>query len=331
MDDDEAVKRREHRRMDDRQRPDPAFVIVGNPASGAGEAPQAIETAATVLRAAGREVEVMLAPQPSALAQTAREAVAVARRRGANLVAVGGDGSVASVVGALLAGGDDERTPAFGVLPMGTFNFFARTHRLPQAPEEAAALWLHAAPRPVQVGRVNDQTFLVHAALGLYPRLLEDREAFKQRYGRSRLVALWAGVKSMWRGGGSIALTIEREGRREQIRVTTLFIGNNRLQLEQIGVPEAPLVEQGRLVALWLTPTTAWQRLLVALRGAFGDLAGSDQIVNEPVDDLTVVPRRRFQRRQLKVALDGEVSRMALPLRIGVAPQRVMLLAPPPP
>jgi diacylglycerol kinase family enzyme len=315
--------------MNDPRRSPPSFVIVGNPASGAGQAPQAIEEAAAVLRAAGCEIDVTLAPQPALLAATAREAVALAQRRQARLVAVGGDGSVATVVSALLAAGDDAASLALGVLPMGTFNYFARTHGLPQEPQQAAALWLQATARPVQVGRVNEHNFLVHAALGLYPRLLEDREAFKQRYGRSRLIALWAGLQSMWRGSGSIALTIEREGRREQVRATTLFIGNNRLQLEQIGVPEAPLVEQGRLVALWLAPTTAWQRLRVALRGAFGDLAGADEIVNEPVDDLTVVPRRRWQRRQLKVALDGEVLRLALPLHIGVAPQRVMLLAPP--
>ena len=303
------------------------IVIVGNPSSGAGKASEAIAAATAVLRESGCAVEVALAPRPDALRQCACEAVREALRSGASVVAAGGDGSVATVVGALLAEGGAQ-APPLGVLPLGTFNYFARTHGVPQAPAEAAALWLAAAPRAVQVGLVNEHVFLVHAALGMYPRLLEDREAFKQRYGRNRVVALWAGIRSMWRGGGSIALTIEHDGRRERVRATTLFIGNNRLQLEQLGIPDAPEVERGRLVALWLAPTTSWQRVAVALRGAFGKLADAQQVVHEPVAELTVVPRRHWQRRKLKVALDGEVSRMLLPLRIGVAPQRVRLLAP---
>ena len=51
----------------------------------------------------------------------------------------------------------------------------------------------------MQVGLLNDRPFLVNASLGLYPQLLEDREAFKQKFGRSRLVALWSGLVTLMR------------------------------------------------------------------------------------------------------------------------------------
>jgi len=54
-----------------------------------------------------------------------------------------------------------------------------------QAPTRAL---LNARVEPVQVGRLNDQVFLVNASLGLYPHLLEDREAAKEVHGRSRVV-----------------------------------------------------------------------------------------------------------------------------------------------
>ena len=46
----------------------------------------------------------------------------------------------------------------------------------------------------MQVGLVNDRVFLVNASLGLYAKLLEDREAFKAQYGRHRWVAFWSGL-----------------------------------------------------------------------------------------------------------------------------------------
>ena len=43
---------------------------------------------------------------------------------------------------------------------------------------------------------LNGRAFLVNASVGLYPKLLQDREAFKQQYGRNRVVAMWAGGKA---------------------------------------------------------------------------------------------------------------------------------------
>ena len=53
---------------------------------------------------------------------------------------------------------------------------------------------LRARAHPVQAGLVNGHVFLVTASLGLYPQLLQDREAWKREYARSRLVALGAGL-----------------------------------------------------------------------------------------------------------------------------------------
>lgn len=68
---------------------------------------------------------------------------------------------------------------AFGVLPQGTFNYFARTHGIPEAPDEAVHVRLTARLHPVQVGIVNERVFLVNSSIGLYPALLEERELDK--------------------------------------------------------------------------------------------------------------------------------------------------------
>jgi hypothetical protein len=65
----------------------------------------------------------------------------------------------------------------------------------------------------------------------------------------------------------------------------------------------------------------------VLARGAMGKLAEADQIVNFPFTRLTV-RSRRFGARRVKVATDGEVLWMRLPVRFEVAPQPLMLIRP---
>lgn len=67
-------------------------------------------------------------------------------------------------------------------------NYFGRTG-VSQDTATATRVLLDAAIESVQVGMLNGRLFLVNASLGLYLTLLEDREAYKQRYGRSRMVA----------------------------------------------------------------------------------------------------------------------------------------------
>src|SRR5256885_3573742 len=81
-----------------------------------------------------------------------------------------------------------------GVVPLGTFNYFAREQALSLDPAQAVQDILQALQagqmRPVNVGLVNERLFLVNASLGLYPRLLDERERASTRFGRTRLVAI---------------------------------------------------------------------------------------------------------------------------------------------
>src|SRR5690606_8101668 len=124
----------------------------------------------------------------------ASEVVALAAARSGIVVAAGGDGTINAVAQAALGS-----RCVLGVLPHGTFNYFCRTHGIPEDVELATRLLLAARVQPVQVGLVNDKVFVVNASIGMYPRLLEDRETFKRQYGRSRLVALWAAAMTMLR------------------------------------------------------------------------------------------------------------------------------------
>lgn len=298
----------------------PLFIVI-NAGSGARHASEIQPKIAALLGAADRAHRFLPAHGGGVVA-AARQAVALAREQQGVVVAAGGDGTINAVAQAVIGAG-----LPFAVLPQGTFNYFGRTHGIPQETEAAVRALLSAELRPVQAGLVNDRLFLVNASLGLYPTLLEDREAYKRQLGRSRPVALLAGLVTLLRERRQLDLCIELEGETLCLRTPTLFVGNNRLQLDQIGIAEAPALEAGRLVAIMLRPIRGLSMLGLLLRGALGRLGEAETVTSFCLRQLTV---RTPRQRRIKVAADGEVFHLRSPLQFRVAPQPLLLMVPRP-
>ncbi|WP_457420465.1 diacylglycerol/lipid kinase family protein [Roseateles sp. P5_E7] len=299
----------------------PLFVVF-NRASGHGDRDEVGPAVEAACAAAGRRCELFPVEQPGRLAEIAGQAVRRAREADGIVVAAGGDGTINGVAQAVLGSGC-----SFGVLPRGTFNYFARTHGIPTELDAALRALLTETAVPVQVGLLNGRVFLVNASLGLYPQILEDREAWKQQFGRNRLVAFGAGIATLLRGHRSLRLTVEYGGQSRQVRTPTLFVGNNALQMEQVGLPEARAIDAGCLAGITLKPVGRLALLALLARGAFGHLGEASEVQNFAFRRLTVNARALGAKR-IKVATDGEVLWLPLPLRFEVAPQPLMLIRP---
>ncbi len=303
---------------------DPAapLLFVINAASGRNDVDAIRHAIEGALKAAGRTGELMFT-RPEELARVARQAAATASARRSAVVAVGGDGTINSVAQAAHAQGC-----IMGVLPQGTFNYFARTHGIPTETAEAAKALLSSVAVPVQVGLINDRVFLVNASVGLYPELLQDREAYKARFGRSRLVAFGSALVTLLGKHHQLRLRIERGAKARDVSTPTLFVGNNRLQLEQVGLHEAPALDQGCIAAVMLRPIGTLAMLWLLLRGAIGTLGEASTVESFKFHRMVVKPRLALGRRTVKVAFDGEVTWMRVPLEFRVSPKPLYLLKP---
>ena len=302
------------------------FVI--NAAAGSSDADAKREVIETALALAGRRGELMFS-RPGELARIAQEATAKATSTHTAVVAVGGDGTLNTVAQAAFATGC-----AMGVVPQGTFNYFARTHGIPADPSEAVRLLLGWTPLPVQVAAINDHVFLVNASLGLYPDLLEDREKYKARFGRSRWIAFWAAGVTLLRAQRCLRLHIELGTSIRDVRALTLFVGNNRLQLEQLGVQSQSCADGGpagaSITAVMLRPIGTLAMIRLMLHGAMGTLGEAQSVERFAFDHMVVKPSLTPGRRGVKVAFDGEVTTLRAPLDFRVLAKPLYLLMPQP-
>jgi diacylglycerol kinase (ATP) len=94
----------------------------------------------------------------------------------ATVIVAGGDGTVGAVARRLA--GSSRR---LGILPLGTFNNFARGLTIPAGLDQAIAAFRNGLTKPVTLGRINGTYFLEAAAVGIFGDAIILGEKAKER------------------------------------------------------------------------------------------------------------------------------------------------------
>ncbi len=239
------------------------------------------------------------------------------------VVACGGDGTVAAVADTLWSEGA-AGTTRLGVIPAGTFNFFARGLGIPEEIEAAAAVLAGGFARPVQIGTVNGRVFLNNASIGLYPRILREREAIYDRWGRSRIAAHWSVLRTVLTMRGGMDLEIADATGRRAAHTPLAFVMNSPYQLEFLGIKGAERLRGGEL-ALLIAPETS---LMAILRGALR--LGARRAERHVDYAIRFAPAFSITpaKRRLLTARDGERDTMIAPLDYRAEPGALCVIGP---
>ncbi|MEK0084058.1 diacylglycerol/lipid kinase family protein [Benzoatithermus flavus] len=271
---------------------------------------------------ARRGVEVDLVfTEGESLRREAERALGDARAGRLDAVVVGGgDGSVNCVAGVLAGTG-----VPLGVLPLGTLNHFAKDLGMPQDLDAAVEAIVRSPPRAVDAAEVNGRVFVNNSLLGIYPYMVADRERRRKAHGLGKWAAMsLAFVRMLWRFPRR-RLSICAEGWTRPYRTPCLFVGVNEYDFELFKVQRRVGMDKGEL---WLIVARhghplrfAWFAFRVAFRG----LTGEDDFEVMRVSAAEV----RAPVSRLRVATDGEISRMRTPLRYRILPRALQVLAPP--
>ena len=291
-----------------------AVILVNKGGGSAGD--DAGEKVSAALKAAGIDGQVELLDGGD-LVDRAKAAVA----DGAPLIiAAGGDGTQSAVAGAV-AGSDS----VMGVLPLGTLNHLARDLGISFDLGEAARVIAAGKVHAIDVAELNGRVFVNNSAIGLYPLMVEDREAQQERLGRSKQFAMVvAGLRTLVRFHHyRLSLTVN-EAEKATVLTPLLFVGNNDYRLEMPRAGYRDTLDQGRLSVVLLRRQGRFAFFRSLVRTAFGHSRSSDLIRLDDVQRLRVTSRRS----NLTVALDGETMEQPAKLDYRIRPGALKVMIP---
>lgn len=275
---------------------------------------EAADGVSRILRVTGGAVAVRIVSGQDVLA-----AIRDANRDEAveTIVVGGGDGTISAAAAAAVESGK-----VLGILPLGTMNFFARSLGIPTELSAAAKALSAGEVAAVDVGRINGRTFVHAVALGLHPAMVAEREKlnYGSRYGKMLgSVRAWGHVV---RNHRRFDVAIEIDGRRLVRRTAGLVVSNNLLGRGH--GPYADSLDRG-LLALYVTAARGWVELVrVTAAAALGRIDENPLIEVHETTTVEIETGPRVAR----VTIDGELVRMAGPLKIESVPGGLMVLGP---
>ncbi|WP_410218703.1 diacylglycerol/lipid kinase family protein [Paracoccus sp. (in: a-proteobacteria)] len=235
------------------------------------------------------------------------------------VIAAGGDGTQ-SAVAAALTGTD----VVMGVLPGGTFNYFARDLGVGETIDDALETILNAKVEAVDVGDVNGLIFLNNVSLGAYPQILKTREGIYRRWGRSRMAAYWSVLVALRRLRRPMNLVARVEGETQRYTSALVFVARSAYQLDSFGLEGADEIRRGRFAVLIAKARQPLPLIRSAIRLAFGHSAKDDDFDLILTDELQI---ETPTRRQL-VAHDGEKAVLYSPFKMVVRHGELRVLLP---
>jgi YegS/Rv2252/BmrU family lipid kinase len=196
--------------------PDRALALIANPVAGGGRGRRALVAACAELDRRGARHRALTSRSATHAVQLA---AAIAERGGETVVAVGGDGHVASLAGAVRGTATE-----LAVVPAGRGNDLARVLEIPSNPAEAVGLALEGAARAIDVGEVDGAPFLGIASLGFDSEA--NRIANESRL-RGNAVYLYAALKALatWRHA---RFDVTVDGEHHAFTGYSVAVGNSR-------------------------------------------------------------------------------------------------------
>ncbi len=248
------------------------------------------------------------------------EAVKNAAEQDGTVIAAGGDGSVNRAAGLCY-----QYKARMGVIPLGTFNYFAREIGIPLEPLEALKIALEGKEINVSIGLANDRVFLNNASAGLYCTLIREREAATASWGRMRMIGAVSAFISLLRGGRPRRMIISKDNVKEQFKTSLLFVGHNKLQLGGLGL-NANIVnckDTGQLGAVIMKPSGRFEILRMILKSAVKSL-DDERIIHFCHHDFTVTTARK----RIDFVIDGEIFQENSPIRFKMQENALRVMAP---
>jgi len=295
------------------------LAIVMNSQAGSLLQREPAEVIAQVTRAftaAGHHVDCVCVPGADVTAAMEKAACS-----GADMLVVGGgDGTIKTGAEIALRHGI-----AFGLLPLGTMNLLARDLGIPLELDAAMAVLAQGPVKPIDVAYLNDSPFLNNAVIGLYARMVHEREKLRRQHGWRKWPAMGLALVKTIASNPRLTVTLSlADGTTRRVETHMVAIANNAYEEGYGPVPHRERLDDGRLSIYIGKHRTRWGLVQLFLRALLSKWKNDPELEVHHVTAATVHSRHRH----LRLAIDGELERRRTPLRFRIEPGQLRVWHP---
>ncbi len=253
----------------------------------------------------------MFTDHPRHAAELARHALA---HGSTVVVAVGGDGTMNEVAGALVG-----TEAVLGLVPSGSGDGLGRHLGIHGSPAHALALLLSGRPRSIDSGLADGHPFFNAAGLGFEAEIAQRFNRLKRR-GFFRYLAMSGAAFRHWQPRD---YTVIQAGRSEQMRAFTLAVANSDQYGNNARIAPGARIDDGELNLSAVPPVTWLNAVPLVTRLFTGRLAGATGMVLRPGERFTVM-----QATPGPLHTDGEVHEAGTTIEFQVRPQSLRVMCP---
>jgi len=233
------------------------------------------------------------------------------------VVAVGGDGTINEIAGALL----HTQVP-LGIIPKGSANGFAREFGIPLNPRKACEILLRSLDLAIDAGRINEEYFFSVAGLGFDARVGYAYNRAQKGGRRGRLPYFTAGIREFFSyEPGTMNLIID--GKERRLAPFLIAIANSKQY--GIGAKIAPraVVNDG-FFTLSIVHQAPWYEYLWHLSKVF-----TGNIDRAPFLETALAKEVKItSEKEVPYHVDGEIRVARGSLLAKIEPRALMLKVP---
>lgn len=281
--------------------------VILNARSGSQKSKEACQGLENVFRRAGRSFHISVV--------TGERVVRVAEEKAKTdcevLVAAGGDGTICGVAEAARRSGK-----ILGVIPLGTFNYFANNLGIPLEVEEAARVVVEGKMIYAPLLDLDGRLILNNTSIGIHPAVLMKRRQLYRRWGRSQVTAYLSVMMTAFRPAPRLRVRLETDDG-ELVRETPLvLVCSNAYQVENFALEGKECLAGGKFAVYVACHSGRATIVKLGLRTVLRRLREG---IDYEVICATDVTIDALRRRRLRAAVDGELGKLNSPMRFRVA------------
>jgi len=274
-----------------------------------------IDLVESLFRTFGIDAEIVPAPDFE-IREQSRRAV---ETKPDLILAGGGDGTISAVASALANTGIN-----LGILPLGTLNHFAKDLQIPLKLEAAVELIAKGPVRSIDMGEVNGHYFINNSSLGVYPRLVKNREEQRLQLGIGKWPALLVAAFLVFRRVSDFKVEIISEDMHVIRKTPFVFVGNNQYDVSLFTIRNRSSLNRGVLSIYIGNRGGRLELLRLMLRAITGRLVQSKDFTALNLTECLI----RTVAKRITIAVDGELLKMSTPLHYRIHPGALRVIAP---